>query len=1567
LALTAGEARLAIVPDASRFKALLEADMRKIRAEFALHVTADVAQARADIDRFRETQQRNGMKLPVDVALAQAQADMEAFRARQHANGITVPVDVDTGGLRRARSEVDSFTKKLADIGPGPLGNAFQFGGSLALLGELPAATTGVAQLAAALQQLAGAGLAIPGILGGVAASVGTLVLGLSGIGDAYDALSKASLTSGQDQAQAARTAQSAQNSYRNSVVDAAQAQRDQARAVQDARRELEDLNISLKGGQISEEQAKNDALRQRRDLQHDLATGQIKDQIDLQARLLDIEASDQRVVESHQRNLELTDKVTDANQRGISGNDGVVSANERVTRSGQAVADAQAGVAAASTNASAAVTAANQAMAVLGPNAQEVVRTLVDLKPAFNDLRTSTSQPLLAGVSQEIRDVTGELLPNLKTGLGSIATALNSNIKALGASVSSDSSQGLLDRILGNTAEAQNRVSAFIDPLVHGIGTLTAAGTDALPRIVDDLGHLAERFSNFIDAADKDGRLDKWINDGITGFEHLGSILGNLGTSFTAITQAVGGGEGLLGMLDRGSQKLSEFLNSVEGQNKLKEWFEEGRREIQEHIIPLLQALPGFFKGVIDVGTQIANVVVPPLRDISKFLGDHPALIHAVVDAFLAWKTITGVAGLITNLEKISTALRVTLPADAAAGAAGMTSALGPVAALVASIFAATHGHPQDYVGMGPDSPGKAASQGDWGKALFGDAWGPISKLLGLDSGGGNNNAPSAPTPSLPPGSLPPSAITGAHDSPPAPPKPPPPPTPSLTRQELFAKVAAGQLPGYSIGPNGTIIGPAGQTISVPGFDRGGATSGPASGYPAMLHGTPGRPEFVQQSSAVGKYGIGFMSALNEGRIDPRVLPRFDQGGYIDQWGNPVTPGMLPGPSIDPTAPIAPNPTSGGVLPAVQTAIGGLQGPLGGLVSGALSNSGIPGLSSIPGLGGNQTPGATAGTQQDPGQYLAGWGGNLLAGLATTAYTGVLGFFGLENSILSPSNPWFQDATKSLGIFNNMPGMTGASTAAPQMGSQSITLGDGSVIQVPTYGTSSGTGQPGVAAGTALPAGKAGEGHLQNKTITAERVLSQAFPMISDIGGWREKDAHPDHPSGQALDLMIPKDLVGTPQGLALGNRIQQFVQQNAGALGAKYTIWQQRYSDVVSGASNIMEDRGSPTQNHMDHVHITFEGGGYPTAGQQFTSPLSFSPFAFDKSGNVVSTGGATTPTAAAPPPSGPTPAWDLIAQKESSGDWHLNTGNGYFGGLQFKQSTWEQFGGTQFAARADMATRDQQIAIAQRVYAGQGAGAWPNTFTTTSSVSIPTADVGNWLQPGVSLMANFTKKPEPILPHEQFQAIQALAKNAATPTPPPRPNFQVPDAQTLTPPRGAAPQPPPPVAQTITPDQPPPPQQPPLTGPQPSGGAPGDGKHLLPAVEKGITSTATVIGNIAQTAAAIGTFGAAGMAGGLGGGGGGMGGPSIAGAIQQLGKIAVNVANVGASALVGSVPGSFGDPNMPAGGQTLRPQQKVPQTAPLGPTNVWNIQGVDHRNMMDAVNLQQAQNMQAQLATL
>jgi Transglycosylase-like domain/LysM domain len=103
------------------------------------------------------------------------------------------------------------------------------------------------------------------------------------------------------------------------------------------------------------------------------------------------------------------------------------------------------------------------------------------------------------------------------------------------------------------------------------------------------------------------------------------------------------------------------------------------------------------------------------------------------------------------------------------------------------------------------------------------------------------------------------------------------------------------------------------------------------------------------------------------------------------------------------------------------------------------------------------------------------------------------------------------------------------------------------------------------------------------------------------------------------------------------------------------------------------------------------------------------------------TVTVPAAPADPAAAPadPPkqaSSPAPApaggvnWPAIAACESGGNWSIDTGNGFYGGLQFTEQTWLGYGGGQYAPSANLATEAQQIAVAEKVLAGQGIGAWP-----------------------------------------------------------------------------------------------------------------------------------------------------------------------------------------------------------------------------------------------------------------
>lgn len=109
------------------------------------------------------------------------------------------------------------------------------------------------------------------------------------------------------------------------------------------------------------------------------------------------------------------------------------------------------------------------------------------------------------------------------------------------------------------------------------------------------------------------------------------------------------------------------------------------------------------------------------------------------------------------------------------------------------------------------------------------------------------------------------------------------------------------------------------------------------------------------------------------------------------------------------------------------------------------------------------------------------------------------------------------------------------------------------------------------------------GEGGMKPIAILAKRLIHKIWPEISTIGGYRPYDAYPEHPSGRALDVMTPS--------LEIGDQVNEWTHANNEVLPFIHTIWKQRWRPAGNVEGSAMEDRGSPTQNHMDHVHTWYQ----------------------------------------------------------------------------------------------------------------------------------------------------------------------------------------------------------------------------------------------------------------------------------------------------------------------------------------------------------------------------------------
>ena len=360
----------------------------------------------------------------------------------------------------------------------------------------------------------------------------------------------------------------------------------------------------------------------------------------------------------------------------------GVMSSVATVKLGVAGVADAFKAVSDAAGGSAEDVKKADEALKKLAPSAREAVKAGVELKDQLTKaLQLPVQQNLFRGLADDARKTVNDLQPVFQRGLGGISNGLNQNARQLLSTLGSDSGRGILDRILGNTAEAQSRLTFAIDPLVRAFGTLAAAGSDTLPRLAGGFGRLADRFNAFTTGADADGRLNRWIDEGITGVGHLGDAVLGLMKAFTGVTQAAGGGAGLLAMLDRGANALAAFTNSAQGQQTLIRFFAEGRSQMQLWA-PVLQSLPGLFSSIYEISKQFTGAILPPLGVIAELLSEHAGLVQTAAAAWLLFRTAPALMGRLTPaftpVNNGLTTMRQAIATTAASARAGLTAIAG-------------------------------------------------------------------------------------------------------------------------------------------------------------------------------------------------------------------------------------------------------------------------------------------------------------------------------------------------------------------------------------------------------------------------------------------------------------------------------------------------------------------------------------------------------------------------------------------------------------------------------------------------------------------------------------------------------------------------------------------------------------------------------------------------------------------------------------------------------------------------------------------------------------------------
>lgn len=338
-----------------------------------------------------------------------------------------------------------------------------------------------------------------------------------------------------------------------------------------------------------------------------------------------------------------------------------------------------------------------------------------------------------------------------------------------------------------------------------------------------------------------------------------------------------------------------------------------------------------------------------------------------------------------------------------------------------------------------------------------------------------------------------------------------------------------------------------------------------------------------------------------------------------------------------------------------------------------------------------------------------------------------------VENAVKALGNALAAPLLQALGFVakanpNEGSGLVGIAAANGMFGSQYT---PGAIAMMQASQRSGGGGYPGGYAPVAAAVGGGQPYGLPNGTDIRQGApgfpswvyqVANAFGLQASTYAGHQEDKGQGN---QGIDWWGPVEN---------RQRFAEWLAQNRGMPGLEDVIFENPNTGQDIGVNNgrLVGTPGSADPgyfrrgkndfaDHRDHVHTTqSESLGLPGAPQA-TDSLNGLASAANSAANAL--GG---------PGGGWNADWNTIAQKEASGNWSANTGNGFYGGLQFTQPSWDAAGGTQYAPRADLASPYQQALTAEQLLQMQGPGAWPNTFTPGSAG--PAAPGGGPMYPGI-----------------------------------------------------------------------------------------------------------------------------------------------------------------------------------------------------------------------------------------
>ena len=599
----AGEAAVRIVPKLKGFHEKVRAELQRDRIKYDINLGADTSRLNREI---------------------------EAVRAAQEARAVHIRVKTDWNQLKRDISQVEHIFKRNSTS------QALRLNVKIIGLDALPALAYAAAGATSSLDALAKAAFVLPGVLGGALASVSGLAIGMHGVKDAFKSL-------GQNQKEIATQSRLIADDNRQLE----RSYRDYGRAVRDTIRDIQDLNAENRRSSLNVA----DAILGVQEAADRLRQGGQKTILELRRDQLNYLQAVDRLQEVNTKAQRIAEDTADANAKGVQGADKVADALDQINQNIEKLNTDK-------------LDKVTMSMSKVSPNAKATLEAIKGLSGEWTKLQFVVQDKLWAGLDKSIVGLAKTSLPMLETGLGRVNTALNTNLQNAISALGDKNSQSLVDRIFGNTDVALQKFSVGMKPLVDSLLRTLAESSDFLPRLGDAGAKVAQKFDDWIKRIASDGSLDRWISRGLDAFTALGHSIGNIGSIISSMSETfdkvTGNKGGFLGLLDKTTTRLANFLKSGEGKNTLGKYFADTKKfigDLGKAITDIRPLISDIIETVRDWSVWMFRAI-GGIASFASMVERNTGLLKPLLGMFIAYKTTRPIWDLLKtsfeNYEKV-------------------------------------------------------------------------------------------------------------------------------------------------------------------------------------------------------------------------------------------------------------------------------------------------------------------------------------------------------------------------------------------------------------------------------------------------------------------------------------------------------------------------------------------------------------------------------------------------------------------------------------------------------------------------------------------------------------------------------------------------------------------------------------------------------------------------------------------------------------------------------------------------------------------------------------------------